>query len=164
VSGLARSTGYGFTVVAVDNSGRGSAPGTNIPVTTTASGGPVTYEAESAANTLAGGASIGDCGGCSGGRKVGNLGGTGSVTVNGVMAAKAGTYVMTVGYVDADSSRTAVVTVNGKPFSLPFAGSNNNDWDTAQTATVSVQLKAGANTVQFTAPDGYGADLDKITL
>jgi chitodextrinase len=164
VSGLATSTGYGFTVVAVDNSGRGSAPGKNIPVTTTASGGPVTYEAESAANTLAGGASIGDCGRCSGGRKVGNLGGTGSVTVNGVRAAKAGTYVMTVGYVDADSSRTAVVTVNGKPFSLPFAGSNNNDWDTAQTATVSVQLKAGANTVQFTAPDGYGADLDKITL
>jgi chitodextrinase len=164
VSGLAPSTGYGFTVVAVDNAGKGSVPSRSVPVTTTGSGGPVTYEAEAAGNTLVGGASVGDCGGCSGGKKVGNVGGTASVTINGVTAATAGTYVMTVGYVDGDSSRTAVVTVNGKAFNLPFAGSNNNDWDTAQTVTVPVQLKAGANTVGFGNPGDYVADIDKITL
>jgi chitodextrinase len=164
VPGLAASTGYGFTVVAVDSDNKSSTPSKNIPVTTTGSGGPVTYEAEAAGNTLVGGASAGGCGGCSGGMKVGNVGGTASVTINGVLAAKAGTYVMTVGYVDADASRTAVVTVNGKPFNLPFAGSNDNDWDTAQTVEVPVQLEAGANTIQFGNPGDYVADIDKITL
>jgi hypothetical protein len=164
VSGLAPASAHSFSVVAVDSSGKGSAPSKRIPLNTPANSGQSIYEAEASGNTLVGGASVGGCSGCSGGQKVGNVGGSGSLTINGVTAPKAGTYVMTVGYVDADSSRTAVVTVNGKSFNLPFAGSNNNDWDTAQTVTISVPLNAGTNTVQFGNANDSVADIDKLIV
>lgn len=164
VTGLNPGTSYKFTVVAEDSHGRTSAPSKVLTVTTPDSGGPVVHEAESSANTLVGGASVGDCSGCSGGKKVGNVGGSGALTFNGVTVAHDGTYLMTVAYIDADSSRTAIVTVNGTAFSLPVAGSNNNDWSSTQTVTVPVQLKAGANTIQFGNPNGYVPDFDKITI
>ncbi|MEV6424662.1 CBM35 domain-containing protein [Streptomyces sp. NPDC051662] len=165
ITGLAAASGHTFTVVAVDSRGRASAPSAPVPVTTPGPAGPVTYEAEAGGNTLEGGASAGDCSGCSGGRKVGNLGSAGVLTFDGITAPRDGTYLVTVGYVDADSSRLGVVTVNGrKPFQLPFAGTGDNDWNTAQTVTVPVELKAGANTVRIANPTGYVADIDRITV
>jgi chitodextrinase len=164
VSGLKPGTGYQFTVVATDGFGLRSPASKVVGVTTPATDGAVSYEAEAATNTLDGGASVVSCAGCSGGNKVGNIGGGGSMTFNGVTVPAAGTYLMTLSYVDADSSRIAVVTVNGTPFNLPVAGSNNNDWSTAQSVTVPVQLKAGANTLKFGNPNGYVYDVDKITL
>ena len=70
---------------------------------------------------------MGDCAGCSGGKKVGNLGGGGSVTINNMTAPADGTYLMTLDYVDGSSSRTAVVTVDGTSFQLPLGGTNDND-------------------------------------
>jgi hypothetical protein len=54
--------------------------------------------------------------------------------------------------------------VNGTAFKLPFAGTNDNDWGSAQTVTVPVTLHAGANTVEFGNPTDYVSDIDKITL
>jgi hypothetical protein len=74
---------------------------------------------------------------------------------------------MTVSYVDGDSGRTAQVTVNGVPFRLPMAGSNDNDWSTPQTVVVPITLKAGGNNlVEFNGPtpQDYVADIDKITI
>ncbi|MDX6331506.1 MAG: hypothetical protein QOI83_3889 [Streptomycetaceae bacterium] len=164
VTGLTSATSHRFTVVAVGADGRKSAASKTLTVTTPASGGPTAYEAEASANTVAGGASVADCSGCSGGKKIGNLGGTGTLTFNNVTAPQAGTYLMNVAYVDGDSSRTAVVTVNGTAFKLPFAGTNDNDWGSAQTVTVPVTLHAGANTVEFGNPTDYVSDIDKITL
>jgi len=158
------ATSTGFSVVAVGGDGRKSAPSKAITVTTPAATGPVVHEAEAQENVLDGGASQGGCGRCSGGGKAGNLGGSGSLTVPAVTAPVAGTYLMALDYVDASSSRTIVVTVNGVSFQLPTAGSADNDWDTPQRVVVPVPLKAGANTVKFGNPGDYAPDVDRITV
>src|SRR5262249_36512908 len=106
LSGLTPATGYSFTVVAHDAKGGTSAPSKPVAITTAAAGGPVSYEAEAPGNTLGGNASIADCSECSGGKKVGNLGGGGSVAVNGVTVPKDGTYLMKLDYTDGSSGRT----------------------------------------------------------
>ncbi|MHA6757753.1 fibronectin type III domain-containing protein [Streptacidiphilus sp. PAMC 29251] len=164
VFNLQYASTHTFTVLAVDRSGHKSPTGTPLTVTTKGSGGAVVYEAESSANTLAGGASVGDCGNCSGGKKVGNLGGSGILTFPDVTVSSAGTYLVDLAYVDGDSSRTAVITVNGTAFNLPLSGTNNNDWGTPQTVTVPVQLKAGVNSIQVGNPTDYVSDIDRITL
>jgi hypothetical protein len=164
VSGLTPATGYDFTVVADGSGGGRSANSSAASITTPGAAGPTSYEAEAPGNTVAGGASVVSCSGCSGGAKVGNLGGTGTLTVNNVNVAVAGTYLMQLAYVDGDSSRTAVITVNGRSFQLPLSGSNDNNWGVAQTVTVPVQLNTGANTIEFGNPTDYVSDIDKITV
>ena len=163
VTGLTPGTDYTFTVAAT---GPGRSPQSEaLELATPAASGPATYEAESSANTLAGGAVVASCTGCSGGEKVGYLGGTGTLTVNGVTAPVAGTYLMHLSYVDGDSSRTGVITVNGgTPFDLPLGGTNDNNWDTPQTVIVPVQLNAGTNTIEFGNPTNYVYDIDKIAV
>jgi hypothetical protein len=163
VTGLNPSTGYDFTVVA-DGYGQQSAHSSAASLSTPAAGGPTAYEAEASGNTLGGGASIAGCDGCSGGSKVGNIGGSGYLIMNNINAASAGTYLMQLSYVDGDSSRTAIITVNGKSFEQPLPGTNDNNWDSAQTITIPVQLNAGANTIQFGNPTDYVSDIDKVTV
>lgn len=164
VTGLAPATTYRFSVVADGSGSTVSAPSQTLSLSTPAASGPASYEAESPANTIGGGAQIASCSGCSGGEKVGDLGGTGYLIFNGVTAPRAGRYLMTVSYVDGDSSRTGLVTADGKTFELPLPGTNDNNWGAVQTATVPVQLQAGANTIEFSNPSGYVYDVDKITL
>jgi hypothetical protein len=163
VSGLKPATGYDFTVVA-DAPGRQSAHSAAASITTPGSGGPTSYEAEASGNTIGGGAAVYGCGGCSGGAKVGYLGGSGYLIMNNVNVAVGGTYLMQLSYVDGDSSRTAIITVNGQAFEQPLSGTNDNNWDVAQTVTIPVQLNAGANTIEFGNPNGYVSDIDKITV
>jgi chitodextrinase len=162
VTGLKPSTAYDFTVVANGKNGRKSPPSKKLSLITPGAAGQVNYEAE--AGSVAGGATVYDCGGCSAGKKVGFLGGSGMVTMPTVTVAKEGTYLMQVSYVDGDSSRTAVVTVNGVAQKLPVAGSNDNDWSTAQQVTIPVYLLAGNNTVLFGNQADYAYDVDKITV
>jgi hypothetical protein len=92
VSHLRPGSDYRFTVVAKDNRNKRSAPSQAVDVTTEPATGAVTYEAEAPANVLTGGASVVSCGECSGGAKIGNLGGgSGAVTFKGVRAPVAGT-------------------------------------------------------------------------
>jgi len=56
----------------------------------------VTYEAEAPDNRLTGGASIGSCPKCSGGKKVGNVGGGSNLILESITVPKAGTYLMTM--------------------------------------------------------------------
>jgi hypothetical protein len=160
VTGLTPSTSYDFTVVANQRHGKPS-PSKKYTLTTPAADGPKAYEAEN--GTPQGGATVYDCA-CSNGKKVGYLGGSGYVVLPTVTTAKAGTYLMQLSYVDGDSSRTGIVTVNGTSFPLPVAGSNDNDWNTPQTVTVPVYLRAGANTIQLGNQAGYVYDVDKITV
>jgi hypothetical protein len=161
VSGLKASTAYDFTVVANQRYGRPSAPSTKYSLTTPTADGPKTYEAEN--GTPQGGATVYDCA-CSGGKKVGYLGGSGYVVLPAVTVPKAGVYLMQLSYVDGDSSRTGIVTINGTSFPLPVAGSNDDDWNTPQSTTVQVWLQAGANTVQVGNQAGYVYDVDKISV
>src|SRR6201999_1394492 len=71
VTGLRAVSAHTFTVTATAGH-RTSAPSSSLTLTTPAAGGRVTYEAEAPDNRLTGGASIGSCAKCSGGKKVGN--------------------------------------------------------------------------------------------
>src|SRR5690349_17310169 len=70
------------------------------------------YEAESSANTLAGGARVGTCSGCSGGHKVRFVGNGGTLQFNGVTASAAGSATVTITYLTG-TARSASLSVNG---------------------------------------------------
>jgi chitodextrinase len=162
-TGLSASTSYSYTVAAYDSSGDTSAASGSMTVATTASG--VTgYEAESPANTLAGGAVVSSCSACSGGQKVGYIGDGGTLTFPDISAANAGSYTMTVNYVDGDAGRSATITVNGSASTVSFTGTGNGNWDQVQSQTVPVTLNAGTNTIEFSNASGYAPDIDQITI
>jgi Alpha galactosidase A/NPCBM-associated, NEW3 domain of alpha-galactosidase/Alpha galactosidase C-terminal beta sandwich domain len=120
------------------------------------------YEAESPANTLAGGAVLQSCSTCSGGQKVGFVGNGGTLTINGVTAATSGSYRVTIAYCSGDP-RPAMVSVNGgtpQPLSFPSTGS----FSTVGTMTVSLPLTAGTNTIEFGDPAAYTPDFDRIIV
>jgi Cellulose binding domain/Carbohydrate binding module (family 35)/PQQ-like domain len=123
------------------------------------------YEAESSANTLAGGAVVAACSGCSGGSKVGYVGDGGTLQFNGVQATSAGTYTLTIYYIDGDTGRTAQMSVNGgAATTLTFHGTNDSNWNVVQSLTVPVQLNAGSNTIKFSNASAPAPDFDRITL
>ena len=125
--------------------------------------GPKPYEAESSANTIAGGARISSCSSCSGGQKVGFVGSGGTLTFNGVTAPSAGTYDMTIYYLNGPPSRDAVITVNGVDVqTLSFTPTT--DFNTVGTVTVPVPLVAGANTIEFSNPAAFAPDFDRIAV
>jgi RHS repeat-associated protein len=70
------------------------------------------YEAEASANTLSGGAVVATCSACSGGKEVGFIGEGGVLEVNNVSVASAGTYSMTIYYVDGDAGRAATISLS----------------------------------------------------
>ena len=135
-----------------------------LKVTAPSGSGGKSYEAESSANTLAGGAVVVSCSACSGGQKVGNIGNGGTLQFNHVNVSNAGTYIMTISYVDGDAGRSAQVSVNGGPNqTLNFAGYNGN-WNTVQTTTVPVILTTGNNTILFSNASAWAPDIDCMTI
>ena len=164
VTGLKPATAYAFSIVARSGKTRSDAS-TPLTLTTPGAGGRVTFEAEAPENRLTGNASIGYCAQCSGQHKVGNIGAGSTLVYTSVTVPKAGTYLMTISYVDGDSSRQAVATVNGQTrVFLNLTGTNNNDWDTPQTKTFPVTLQAGTNTIQIGNPSDYVSDIDAVTV
>lgn len=165
ITGLDPATPYTLTVAA--RTGHGSSqPSSPLALTTPAAAGRVTYEAEAPQNRLTGNATINGCAKCSGGYKVGNLGGGGSSLIfTSITAPRAGTYLMTMSYIDGDSSRQAIATVNGQTrVFLNLVGTNNNDWGTPQTTTFPITLQAGPNTIQIGNPSDYVSDIDAVTV
>ncbi|MGW5135882.1 alpha-galactosidase D [Streptomyces sp. NPDC004135] len=120
------------------------------------------YEAESAANTLSGNASPADCSACSGGRKVGNLYLGGKLTFHKVVVDRPGTYQVKVAYVSGDPRAVEVSANGGGATSHRFR--STGDWGTAETVSVPVTLKAGANTITFDSGSGYAPDIDRIDV
>jgi len=123
--------------------------------------GPTFYEAEASANTIAGGARISNCSGCSGGEKVGYVGNGGTLTFNGVHVSTAGTYEVTIAYLNGPPARSADMSVNGgAPQTLTFTPTA--DFNTVGTMTVQVSLNAGTNMIEFSNPNDYAPDFDRI--
>jgi len=126
------------------------------------------YQAESPQNTLIGGAQTGSCAGCSGGLKVGWLGGSGFVSVNDIYAPADGTYNLTIYGVDGDdmySGRSITAAVNGgSTQSIQLIGTDN--WGaTAPGVTMQVKLKQGSsNSIVFGNANSYAPDLDYIMI
>jgi chitinase len=125
----------------------------------------LSYEAESPDNMVLGNAVVFSCDPCSGQHKVGRLGSdNGALVFNDVTVDQAGTYALRIDYVDADSGRSALVTVNGRSAWLRFSGTGDDDWNHVQTLTVAVPLNAGQNTIAFSNPNDCAPDIDRISL
>jgi uncharacterized protein YkwD len=138
------------------------AAGTQI-ATAGAQDDPSVYEAEASTSTLAGGARVGSCSACSGGKKVGWIGANrGVLTFTNVRADAAGPATVTITYATR-ARRSAQLSVNGaQPTALAFNGTGS--YTRPGTVTVTVTLTAGANTLRFSNPTGWAPDLDKIQV
>jgi alpha-galactosidase len=119
----------------------------------------VSYEAEAA--TLTGSAAPASCSACSGGVKVGYIGGASQVVFNNISVRKSGTYRMEIDAM-TQGPRTLEYSVNGAAAqSLNMGGGS---FQLPQSSTVPIALNAGNNTITFLNPSGYGADLDRIII
>jgi alpha-glucosidase len=127
-------------------------------------------EAESAGNTLSGGAAVATCAGCSNGSKIGNLGNGAAVTFKGVQAASAGMYTLKVGYL-TEVPRSFTVSVNGggsQVVSPPRSGKGNNGFPSGygvlRDVDVTVLLSSGSNSITIANPGAYAPDIDRIIV
>src|SRR5256886_6594981 len=102
------------------------------------------------------------CSAWSGGSEGGRIGkGMGTLQINGVTAATGGRATVKLVYVNGDSSRVAHLSVNGAPaVSLTFPGTGG--WSTPGTLVLTMNLKAGGNTLKFFNTDAAAPDFDKI--
>lgn len=123
-----------------------------------------TYEAEAANNTLSGGAVVANCQPCSGGKDVGYIGNGGTLVFNGVAAPSAGTYTVTIGYVNGDSAaRSAQVSFNGAaPVTVSFPSTGG--WSSTGTVQVTGVFQNGSNTLAISNPSGWAPDIDGIAM
>jgi hypothetical protein len=120
------------------------------------------YEAESSGNDLSGTRTF-SCPGCSGGRKVGNIGGgKGTLQVNDVTATD-GPATITLVYVNGEDTRAGLLSVNGgPPVSLSFPGTGG--WSTVGTLTLTTHLRAGANTLRLSGGRSPAPDFDRVVV
>ena len=135
-------------------------PSSPPPSSPPPTGGNKSYEAEAA--TLAGGTTVTSCAHCSGGKKLSYLGNGGTATFNNVTESAAGSYTMTVSFMSVGQARSAVVTVNGVNQTVNFP--ETPDYNTVVTKNVTVQLKAGNNTIEFSNPSAGAPNLDRIVV
>ncbi|HEX6523639.1 MAG TPA: NEW3 domain-containing protein [Streptosporangiaceae bacterium] len=122
------------------------------------------YLAASSASTLAGGAVVQTCTTCYGGAKVGFVGEGGTLTLNNVTVPAAGSYRVTIVYCDGSATgRQATVSVNGgAPQTLSFTPTGG--FSTVGAMTVTLQLSAGANTVEFANPSALAPDFNEVVV
>ncbi|MDG3581087.1 T9SS type A sorting domain-containing protein [Galbibacter pacificus] len=117
------------------------------------------YEAEN--GTLFGVASIQDCGNCSGGKQVGDLGYDRYFTYD-VSIAEEGIYRLKFSYSSAQD-RSIFISINGD--SVPAqALCNNGEWSTKSDREVDVKLVSGVNTIKFFNDYGWAPNIDGFSL
>jgi alpha-galactosidase len=119
-----------------------------------------TYGAPTA--TVYGNAQLSQCSKCASGYKLTYLGiGAANYAVFNVSVARAGTYRMEVDSMTT-GTRSFIINVNNGPdLTLNLSGGSGN---LPFPTTIPVQLKAGANTIQFGNPVSYPPDIDRIRI
>jgi alpha-galactosidase len=123
----------------------------------------VKVEAEASGNTIAGAARIASCTACSNGEKVGYIGDGSAnyVTINNLSESTAGSHTLTFAYC-LSGSRTFDISVNGgADIVVNLTGSS---FSTPVNDSITVNLKAGTNTIKFHNDSAYAPDLDTITV
>lgn len=121
------------------------------------------YEAEASTNSIGGQARISSCTACSGGKKIGYVGGSGTLTFNGVTAPADGDYDLSILYLDGPPARQAMLTVDGgAPQTMTFGVTT--DFNTLGVMNVPVHLTAGANTIELSNPSANAPDIDRIIV
>ncbi|SNX87139.1 related to Alpha-N-acetylgalactosaminidase precursor [Melanopsichium pennsylvanicum] len=145
---------------------------TNIERTSTTA--PTLTYIEADSGVLGGEATKAACSGCSDGKKVGNVGNGGTLTLDGIMASNSEA-VLYVDYINADvgfsfstatNSRTAQISVNGgtsQTVNFPLTGYN---WSKDVIKGHKVRLagfEAGQNnSITISNPSAYAPDFDRI--
>jgi alpha-galactosidase len=120
-------------------------------------------EAEAWWNTFGGAARAGNCPACSGGQKVRFIGNgpANYVRFNEVSVEQAGDYELSFDYT-LNGSRSFWISVNDGPgIEVPLTGTS---WDIPASASVTVRLNAGTNTIRFYNDTAYAPDLDRIII
>ena len=157
-----QDTGMFVTSHATGSPGQAVFNGFNVSASAATPPLATSYEAESPANTLAGGAVLQSCSTCSDGEKVGFVGEGGTLTFNNISVPAAGTYQVTIVYCSGDP-RPALLSVNGgAPQPLSFASTGS--FSTTGTITVSLPLTAGNNTIELGDPNAFTPDFDRIIV
>lgn len=129
----------------------------------------ITFEAESAGNTLIGSANVGPYTGASGGqlvRAIGNWGsarGLGALRFNNVVVPKNNFYVLTFYFVNirAKATRTAIITASGSPSKSVTVASTPS---CCTPQKLLIFLFKGKNSITFSNPTGEAPAIDKITI
>ena len=118
------------------------------------------YGAQTA--TLYGNAQLSECSTCASGYKLTYLGiGAANYAVFNVNVKQAGIYRMEVDSMTL-GTRSFIINVNDGPdITLNLSGGSGN---LPFPTTIPVQLKAGANTIQFGNPVSYPPDMDRIII
>jgi hypothetical protein len=133
------------------------------PPTSPAAAAVRSYEAESQANTFAGGAAPDTCAPCAGGRSIRWVGYRGTLQFNGVIAAVAGSASVIIRYLNGDATRAAQLSVNGARgtwVTFPSTGG----WTTVGTVTVTVPVVQGANRLKISNDGAWTPDFDNISV
>jgi alpha-galactosidase len=112
--------------------------------------------------TLFGNAQLATCSTCASGNKLTYLGiGAANYAVFNVNVQRAGVYRMEVDSMTL-GTRSFIINVNNGPgITLNLSGGSGN---LPFATTIPVQLKAGANTIQFGNPVSYPPDMDRIII
>lgn len=95
--------------------------------------------------------------------KAGNIGGGAgnTVTFSNVTVPYNGAYQLEIDY-QTSGERSFFVSINGAP--PTELDLNSNTFNDPAPTVIKVQLKAGANTIEFSNPTGYAPDLDRIAV
>jgi tRNA A-37 threonylcarbamoyl transferase component Bud32 len=124
---------------------------------------PTSYEGDASSNILAGGARAATCTGCPDGQKIRFIGNGGTLTFPDVSVPSAGDYTLVITYVDGDSGRDAIVSVNGSAvLGIHFPGTGG--WNSTQTFSAPVHLDSGLNSIEFSNPNTWAPDIAEITV
>ena len=126
----------------------------------------VSYEAEADNNTLTGSAFVLSCPTCSGGFKVGYVGGnSGTLTFNDVGIVAPGNHTVTICYLNGDATRYALLSVNGGP-GIPVSFPSTGSFQTLGSIQKTVTLNTGCNTLEFYNPivGDWAPDFDRISF
>ncbi|MDQ7906612.1 CBM35 domain-containing protein [Phytohabitans sp. ZYX-F-186] len=125
---------------------------------------PASYEAEAPGNRLRGRVAAREMAGASGGSVVGWVGRErdNTLTFTGVTVAKDGRYEVTVHYVTGER-RTAAIEVNGR-FAAMVDFPATGGWDRVGSVRVTLALRAGANTIEFSNRWAWAPDFDRLVL
>ncbi|MFV0268386.1 MAG: carbohydrate-binding protein, partial [Draconibacterium sp.] len=119
------------------------------------------FEAEDA--NLSNGATIQNAAACSGGKQVGNLGGTQNGSVTKVFqVTSGGNYDLSVSYCSADQRSFSVRVNYGNRIELVCPSSG--DWSQPSTVKLQIFLVSGQNVLVFDNPDNWAPNLDKFSL
>ncbi|MGH2947126.1 MAG: alpha-L-fucosidase [Solirubrobacteraceae bacterium] len=120
-------------------------------------------EGEAPTNTFSGNVGPGRCNACSGGEKLRFIGNSPNnyVAFEDVVADEAGEYTLLIDYT-VNGTRSFFVTVNDDPpIEVPITGTS---WDDPATASTTVTLREGVNTIKIHNDEAYAPDLDRIRI